>query len=52
MPVAVPVTWDELQHIDRSDAFSIADVEELLKRASSRELRAWGLSSQRLPAVT
>jgi bifunctional non-homologous end joining protein LigD len=49
MPVAAPVSWDELQDIDRSDAFTIADVELLLKRAKSRELKGWGKGAQRLP---
>ena len=48
MPVAAPVSWDELADIDRSDAFSIADVEQLLKRAKSRKLKDWGLRKQRL----
>ena len=51
MPVAAPVTWDELQDIDRSDAFTIADVETLLKRARSRTLKAWGTIPQRLPRL-
>jgi bifunctional non-homologous end joining protein LigD len=52
MPVAAPVTWDELEEIDRSDAFTIADVEELLRRADSRTLEAWGVAQQRLPRLT
>jgi bifunctional non-homologous end joining protein LigD len=52
MPVAAPVTWDELEEIDRSDAFTIADVEELLRRANSRTLEAWGIAQQRLPRLT
>jgi bifunctional non-homologous end joining protein LigD len=51
MPVATPVDWDELQDIDRSDAFSIADVEQLLKRAGSRKLRRWGAGAQLLPKL-
>ena len=51
MPVAAPVTWDELEEIDRSDAFTIADVETLLKRARSRKLKAWATTSQRLPRL-
>jgi bifunctional non-homologous end joining protein LigD len=51
MPVAAPVTWKELQDIDRSDAFTIADVEQLLKRARSRSLKAWGTADHRLPAL-
>jgi len=52
MPVAAPVTWDELEDIHRSDAFTIADVELLLKRARSRALRNWGVARQRLPTLT
>jgi len=51
MPVATPVDWEELQGIDRADAFTIADVEQLLKRASSRSLTSWGGGSQPLPSL-
>ena len=51
MPVAAPVTWEELADIDRSDAFTIADVEDLLKRAKSTELKRWSKTAQSLPAL-
>lgn len=51
MPVATPVDWEELQDIDRADAFTIADVEQLLKRARSRSLTSWGGGSQSLPSL-
>jgi DNA primase len=51
MPVAAPVGWDELEEIDHSDAFSIADVALLLKRAKSRKLKNWGQAKQRLPIL-
>jgi bifunctional non-homologous end joining protein LigD len=51
MPVAAPVDWDELADIDRSDAFSIADVDQLLKRARSRKLKSWGSGAQLLPSL-
>jgi bifunctional non-homologous end joining protein LigD len=51
MPVATPVDWDELEAIDRSDAFTIADVEQLLERAKSVTLKAWGTGNQRLPRL-
>jgi bifunctional non-homologous end joining protein LigD len=51
MPVATPVDWDELQEIDRSDAFTLADVEQLLKRARSRKLKNWGSGAQFLPKL-
>jgi bifunctional non-homologous end joining protein LigD len=51
MPVAAPVTWEELRDIGRSDAFTVGDVEELLRRAASKSLDAWGVSDQRLPRL-
>ena len=51
MPVATPVTWEELKEIERSDVFSIADAELLLKRAGSRRLRQWGAGGQPLPRL-
>ena len=51
MPVAAPVDWDELRDIDRADAFTIADVEQLLERARSRKLSNWGAGAQRLPRL-
>jgi bifunctional non-homologous end joining protein LigD len=52
MPVAAPVTWEELKDIERSDAFTVADVEALLKRSRSRALKNWGRGAQRLPKLT
>jgi bifunctional non-homologous end joining protein LigD len=43
------VTWEELNEVERSDTFTIADVEVLLKRAKSRRLEGWGQADQRLP---
>jgi bifunctional non-homologous end joining protein LigD len=51
MPVAAPVGWAELEAVDRPDAFTIADVETLLKRAKSRKLKDWGMKPQRLPRL-
>jgi len=51
MPVAAPVAWDELPACARANAFTIADVEQLLDRAASPPLRTWGLVRQRLPAL-
>lgn len=42
---------DALREIDRSDLFTIADPEMLLKRAKSRKLKSWGAVKQRLPFV-
>jgi bifunctional non-homologous end joining protein LigD len=49
MPVATPVAWDELDEIERADAFTVADVERLLDRAASPRFEQWGKGSQRLP---
>ena len=51
MPVAAPVNWEELKNIERSDAFTIADVELLIKRAKSRAMKGWGSGSQQLPIL-
>jgi len=48
-PVAAPITWDELEDFDSGHAFSIRDAEELLKRAKSKALAAWGKAKQSLP---
>ncbi|NIJ17078.1 DNA ligase D [Sphingobium vermicomposti] len=48
-PVAAPITWDELEDIERPGAFTIADLDQLIERAGSRELRGWGEASQTLP---
>ncbi|MFL6720445.1 MAG: non-homologous end-joining DNA ligase [Sphingomonas sp.] len=49
MPVATPVEWGELESIERSDAFSIADAAQLLRRA--RMLKRWCAGAQRLPSL-
>jgi bifunctional non-homologous end joining protein LigD len=45
------VTWEELGEVDRSDMFSVADVEHLLERARSRSLKGWGVARQHLPRI-
>ena len=49
MPVAAPVDWDELNSIDRADIFTIADVEQLMKRAA--RMKGWGAGAQVLPRL-
>lgn len=51
MPVAAPVGWDELDDIDRSDAFTIADAKDLLARSRTPRLKRWGIAAQSLPMV-
>jgi bifunctional non-homologous end joining protein LigD len=48
-PIAVPVSWAELQEIEKASQFSIRDVESLIKRAKSKALKGWGEISQNLP---
>jgi len=50
-PVAAPVTWDELAGIDTAGQWTIADVAELKRRASSKKLAKWGTTKQALPEV-
>lgn len=51
-PVAAPVLWEEFDGIQSADAFSIADVKELLERAEQPNLIAWGLVEQTLPRIS
>src|SRR5690242_11540572 len=48
-PVSAPVAWEELQKYESGHHFSIQDVDELLKRASSKMLAGWGEADQALP---
>ena len=48
-PVAAPVTWTEMETIDKPSHFRITDARELLKRASLKALRGWGRATQELP---
>ena len=51
MPVATPIDWDELGEVEQSDAFSVADVEQLLERGGSDQLSRWGAGAQLLPRL-
>ena len=48
-PVAVPVTWEELDSLEGAGVFTVKDADTLLERASSRALRGWGEAAQALP---
>lgn len=50
-PVAVPISWDELSHIDRAAMWTIKDAMELLDRAVNPQLKGWGFAAQSLPAI-
>lgn len=48
-PIAVAVTWDELERIETAASWSIDDLAEVLERAGSKELAGWGFAQQALP---
>jgi bifunctional non-homologous end joining protein LigD len=48
-PVAAPITWKEMETIDRPSHFHIGDAGELVKRAASKALAGWGRADQVLP---
>lgn len=50
-PVAAPVSWDELEALDRSASFTIADADLLSRRARTPELGDWGKARQLLPRL-
>lgn len=51
MPVAAPVSWEELPGVEQANAFTIIDAELLMRRAKSRPLKRWGIAEQRLPQI-
>ncbi|MBX7535086.1 DNA ligase D [Qipengyuania sp. GH1] len=48
-PVAVPLGWNELEHMQTAHPFSIDEAQKLLDRAQSKSLKGWGLADQDLP---
>jgi bifunctional non-homologous end joining protein LigD len=48
-PVAAPITWKEMETIDRPAHYHIGDAAELVKRAGSKALAGWGRADQVLP---
>jgi bifunctional non-homologous end joining protein LigD len=48
-PVAAPITWKEMETIDKPSHFHITDAAELLKRADLKALQGWGRADQELP---
>jgi len=47
--VAAPITWKEMETIEAPNQFHVGDVAELVRRASSKSLSAWGRANQVLP---
>lgn len=50
-PVAAPVSWAELETIDRANRFSIDNAALLAERAATPDLAGWGLADQTLPDI-
>ena len=50
-PVAAPVTWEEIPSLRQANAYTIADVAELERRARRKDIKIWGIAEQRLPAI-
>ena len=48
-PVAVPLTWKEMETIDKPSHFNVGDAAILLKRAKLKALADWGRADQELP---
>ena len=48
-PVAAPIGWDALADATKAGQWTIGDVDALLERAASPELKGWGFASQTLP---
>ncbi len=48
-PVAVPITWKEIETIDTPAHWHVGDAAELMKRAGSKALAGWGRADQVLP---
>lgn len=48
-PVAMPVSWTELETITSPAAWTIADRETIATRAATKAIRAWGSRAQPLP---
>lgn len=50
-PVAVPISWDELQAMKDAKPYSIGDAKTLLERAQDKALAGWGFAEQELPEI-
>ncbi len=48
-PVAVPITWKEMEAIETPAHWHVGDADELVKRAASKPLAGWGRADQTLP---
>lgn len=50
-PVAVPVSWRELEDMPDAQQFSITDAKKLIERSRHKALQGWGFADQALPDI-
>jgi bifunctional non-homologous end joining protein LigD len=50
-PVAVPITWNEMETIETPAHWHVGDAAELVRRAGSKALAGWGRADQALPDI-
>src|SRR5690606_37894615 len=48
-PVAVPISWDELNDYENAHPFTIGDAKRLIDRSAGKALAGWGFADQALP---
>jgi len=47
--VATPISWKEMETIDKPSHFTIGDSKKLVKRVTLKALAGWGRADQVLP---
>nr|WP_314442514.1 DNA ligase D [uncultured Sphingomonas sp.] len=50
-PVAAPVSWEELDGVEKASLYTIRDATLLIERAAAKGLKGWGQAKQALPEV-
>ncbi|MET0364068.1 MAG: DNA ligase D [Sphingobium sp.] len=48
-PVAIPISWDELDGMKDAHPYAIGDTDALIERAAAKALKGWGFAAQALP---
>lgn len=50
-PVAMPIEWKELPDVQSAAAYSLQDIDMIVKRAASSGLQDWAAKKQKLPKL-
>ncbi|MEO5597713.1 MAG: DNA ligase D [Novosphingobium sp.] len=50
-PVAAPILWSELPDVTGGGQYSVRELDQLRQRATSGQLKGWGVAAQTLPDV-